>query len=252
MKTSFNLEKFKTYLVPVVSLVAVVVLVPLVVMPQLDQIAADSKIINKNGERLKTLEKKAKDLEAQSQNQDELNSKLQIAEKALPVNKAIAPLILGVQQIAINNSLAVNKVKLQPGKVATGSAEKLTPAATTATSEDLNFKSTDSEIIFEMGLHGSFESLQGFLQVLEKGRRLLIFKSFQSQTVGDGNYNVQIFLVAPFSPLPQLTKDQIASELPQISDKDEELLEKLSSAGFGDVTTTTITPGPTGVANPFQ
>nr|QBM01826.1 hypothetical protein [uncultured archaeon] len=253
MSKGLNFGVVKTYTVPFLSLVSVLALVPLVIMPQLSQIAADSRVINQNRTRLDSLEKKATDLESQSRNQDDLNSKLATAEKILPISKAIAPLVLGVQQIAINNSLGVNKIKLQPGKVATNSAlPKKEALPTESTNNDnLDFKSSDSLVVFEMSLSGSFNSLQSFLKVLETGRRLLIFKNFQSQILAENTYNVQIFLAAPYSPLPLIAEDQIATPLPEISEKDEELLTRLGSDFFKDVTTTNINPGPTGTANPF-
>jgi hypothetical protein len=256
MKIDLYADNLKTYTVPFASLIAVLALIPLVIIPQLNMIAQDSQVINKNRDRLNTIEKKAQVLEQQAQQREVLNSQLETAEKVLPLSQSIAPLVLGVQQIAINNNLTVSKIKLQPGKVATDSAKtQTTPvdgtAVQTQTQNDISLQQTSTAIIFEMNVDGNLGSLQSFLQVLEKGRRLLIFKNFKAEVFGANNYHIQIFLAAPYSPLPKISQDQVASELPIISKADDELLEKIGSGLLRDITTSNIAPGPRGVSSPF-
>ncbi len=258
MKFNFASDLIKIYLIPISSFLFVVLLVPLVIVPQLNQIAADSKVINNNQNRLTVVETKAKSLENLSANSDELNKKLAAAEKILPVNKAIAPLVLGVQQIAINNGLQVNTIKLQPGKVATSSAAAngsvTTPNSSISTPvTSVALTSTDTEVVFKMEVAGTSDSVQSFLKVLEKGQRLLLLKSFTLQADKGNAYNISIIFSAPYSPLPKITADQLAKSLPVISESDNELLERLSSLLSNNVTSTVFESGPVGVTgDPFH
>src|SRR3989344_2813649 len=104
MKTN-NFVQIKKYFVPVVSIIAVFVMIPVFIMPQLNRIAEASKIINKNQARLDTIEKKAGDLEKLSKQRDSLDKNIKIIEQALPVDKSVAPLVSGIQQLAITSGL---------------------------------------------------------------------------------------------------------------------------------------------------
>ncbi len=257
MKNAFGSALLKNYSLPLLSFIVVIGLIPLVIIPQLNQIAADSKVVNKNAAKLSQVKAKADELEKLANNQDELNSKLKNAEKILPVSKAIAPLMLGIQQIAINNNLQVSTIKLQPGKVATTSAgvglkTQITSTNNSANQQLQNFNTSSTDVVFQMQMTGTTTSLQNFLSVLEKGRRLLILKQFEVQQTKDGAYTVEVFFSAPFSPLPKISDDQIVNALPSISDSDNQLLEKLSSLLSNEVTTTDISPGEVGTQNPFR
>lgn len=256
MNASF--ERFKDYLIPLLCIGVVIILIPLVIMPQLQQIAASSKVISSNKNRLSAIEQKAGDLEELNKSKAEIQSKLNIAESALPINKNIAQLVLGVQQIAINSGLKVTTLKIQPGKTATASASPksnsvpapATPVNNTAPNQIIAAK---ENMLFEINLTGSLVSFEGFLKSLETAKRVLTLSEFKTVSATSGaDFNFDVFISAPFGQLPKLSSDQIAEALPKLSESNTKLLNSLQSESFKDVTSSPITPGPTGVPNPFQ
>ncbi len=254
-----SLEQLKSYIVPVFSIIAVLVMIPVFIMPQLNQIADASKVINKNQARLDTIEKKAKDLEKLSQKKDTLDQKINIIEQALPVDKSIAPLVSGIQQLAINSGLSVKSFKIQPGKTATESAKAASPTQSTPKTTSAKQKTetavttaASKNLIFQMSLQGGTKAFGSFLTALEKAKRILVLEEFKSQSTDGVSFTFDIFLQAPYAPLPKLSEDQVGESLPTLTVQNENLIEDLNSSEFQDVTESQINPGPTGVVDPFQ
>lgn len=253
-----SFEQLKSYFIPVLSIVAVLVMIPVFIMPQLNQIADASKVINKNQARLDTIEKKAKDLEKLSREKDTLDQKINIIEQALPVDKSIAPLVSGIQQLAINSGLSVKSFKIQPGKTATESAKAATPTQTTPKTTSAKQKTepavtpASKNLIFQMSLQGGTKAFGSFLTALEKAKRILVLEEFKSQSTDGVSFTFDIFLQAPYAPLPKLSEDQVGEPLPTLTVQNENLIEDLNSSEFQDVTESQINPGPTGVVDPFQ
>ncbi len=256
MKTS-SFEKIKNYLVPVLSMIAVVVMIPIFIMPQLNKIAEASKILNKNQKRLDLIEKKATDLEKLSEKKDSLEQKIEIIEQALPVDKSVAPLVSGIQQLAITSGLSVESFKIVPGKTATDSAKPVsnTQAAAPSTGAGAVQKvapsSTEKNLIFQITLVGGTKPYKTFLSTLEKAKRILVLDEFQSTSDDGALFKFVVFLQAPYAPLPKISSDQVGEPLPSLSEANEKLIKALDSPEFQDVTQSQITPGPTGVVNPF-
>lgn len=257
MNKSF--DKIKEYFIPVLSIAVVVILFPLLIMPQLNKIAQASKVINANKNRLTAIENKAKALEKQSEDKANINQKLGVAESVLPITKDVARLVLGVQQLAISSGLKVTALKIQPGKTATSSATpatigntKTTPSETAAQPTTVQPKTAQTSLDFEIGLSGSFPVFEGFLKSLESAKRILTLSSFKSvpSTTGSG-FNFDVFITAPYGQLPELSSDQIAQELPVLTAQNQKLLDALQSESFKDINSTQLQPGPTGVPNPF-
>lgn len=255
MKNNY-LDKFKSYLVPVGSILAVLVMVPVFIMPQLTKIADASKVINKNQTRLDSIEKKATALEKLSKNQDSLEEKIAVIEKALPIDKSVAPLVSGIQQLAIESGLSVKSFKIQPGRTATESAK---PAATSGQSGSLESQTSGqtsivsgTNLVFQISLEGGTDAFKAFLATIEKAKRILVLEEFKSQSNDGKKFTFDIYLQAPYAPLPKLSDDQVGEPLPSLTVQNENLIEDLNSSVFQDVTQSQINPGPTGVVNPFE
>lgn len=256
-------DKIKEYLIPVFSIIVVIALIPLVIMPQLNNITSSNKVINDNKDRLTSLTKKASELDKLSQNKDDLQKKLEIAESAMPITKDVAHLILGVQQVAIGAGLQVTDLKIQPGKTATASATiKSTPANQTTTqptapvTTSSTTSSTADNLVFEMNLNGNLASFQTFMKSLETAKRILSlnqFKASPNSSDRSGNtFAFDVFINAPFSQLPTIASDQISQELPTLTSADQKLLDYLDSNSVVPVTQTPIPEVPTGVTDPFK
>lgn len=254
MKTN-NFEQVKKYLVPVFSIIAVFVMIPVFIMPQLTRISDASKIINKNQKRLDAIEKKALDLEKLSKQKDSLDKKIEIIEQALPVDKSVAPLVSGIQQLAITSGLVVGSFKIVPGKTATEAAKPVSNTQASvknaATDQTQQKTSSSKNLIFQITLLGGTKQFKTFLTTLEKAKRILVLDEFKSQSSDGTLFKFDIFLSAPYAPLPKISKDQVSEPLPLLTTQNEKLLDALNSSEFQDVTQSQITPGPTGVVDPF-
>lgn len=251
-----SLNQLQLYLVPVASLIVVVALIPLVIMPQLDRIASASKTIGENRTRLEKVKAKADALEDLAENKDDLEADLNFIETVLPVEKAIAPLIFGVQQIARDQGLAVTKIRLAPGKTATASAtpqsdDRLQQTQNNQSSNGEVFSSKDS-LVFELTLSGDINAFKNYLSTLEKAKRILFLNKFEAEE-SQGEYKVTFFINAPYGRLPSGASDRLAQELKKLSPNNEKLLEDLKSEIFQDVTDVQIPEVPTGTEpNPFR
>lgn len=252
MKANNLLNKLSSYVVPVISLLVVVILVPVVIMPQLKNIAASSKVLNENEGRLDKIESKANKLEELAKNKAQIEENLKFVETVLPINKEVAALVLGIQALAHNSGLAVSSFKIQPGKVATESAKKTTEGETKiAANTPASPTSTKDNLVFNMGLAGELKSLRAFLAALESGKRVITLSQVKSTGGSGANFNFDLFLNAPFSALPTLSADQIGSPLAELTAQNLKLLEDLQTPIFSDITKGTIVPVPTGLTNPF-
>src|SRR3990167_11314451 len=90
-----NLSPIRLYIVPVLVVLSIILLVPLVLMPQLDQIKEKNIEVKKGQERLDVLNTKLESLAAIDE--DEESIKLIEAEQVVPSGKDLAALVVGVR-----------------------------------------------------------------------------------------------------------------------------------------------------------
>lgn len=249
-------SSLKTYVIPLVSIVVVIFLVPGVILPQIKKIQENYRVVTKDKDRLKALETKAAALEDLAQAQESLNENLATAESALPIQKDVARLLRGVQNLAVAAGLEVSKVEIKPGKTATDSASTKEAAAPTNQTAS-NTKSTPvaaskTELIFNLGMRGNLTSLQSFLKSIEATKRLLILSSFKSTSEAGVDFNIDVLINAPFGPLPKIAQDQLSQAVATLSQNNKKLLKDLESSAFRNVTNENLPTGPTGVIDPFK
>ncbi len=250
-----NFSKFQTYLIPLVSIILVIFLVPAVILPQFKKIKENYLVVSQNKDRLATLEIKAEALKKLASAQESLDKNLAIAESALPIEKDVARLVRGVQNLATTNGLEVSKVEIKPGKTATVAANPTggtTANSTNQTSAPVTAAVSKSELLFELNMKGNIGSFQSFLKSIEGTKRLLLLSSFKSTSETGDSYNFTVVISAPFGPLPQLSQDQLASAISELSANNQKLLQDLESTVFKDVTNEPLPSGPTGTADPFR
>lgn len=251
MKTKFKLENLTTYAIPVLSFLVVIILIPSVIMPQLNSIVDSSKILNKNKGRLDQLKSKASKLADLSTQKNDIENNLKFVETVLPINKEVAALVLGIQDLARNSGLAVATFKIQPGKTATDSASTAKTSTAQPQAAVSTPISTKDNLVFNLGLSGDMKSLRTFLAALETGKRVLTLSQVKSTNNGGPIYNFDLFLNAPFGTLPQLTADQASNPLAELTSKNKKLLDDLRTPIFSDITGVQVAPGPTGPTDPF-
>lgn len=248
-----DLEQIKNYLVPGLVFIVVLAMIPIFILPTLNRIAEASKTINQNQTRLNGVKQKASDLEELKGKESDLREKLTIAESALPIDKSVAPLVLGVKDLAVEKGLSVKSFKIQPGKTATESAKKAIGGPTgTSNTTGIPKLTSQAGFIFQMVLIGKTADFKSFVAALESAKRLLLVQEFKGISSDGANYEIEVFINAPFSPLPEISEDQEAAALPKLTAANEKLLEDLKSSIFTDRTAKTIEPGSTGVTDPFK
>jgi len=235
----------KSYFVPILVLITIIALIPLALGPIVVNLKIKNEQYQEKRGQLSQLNKKIEDLE--EIDADKENFELQEAEKAVPSRKELAPLVIGVGNLAGKNNLLVSEMKLTPGKVATDSAaaaEKSTKPTEVATD-----KEKKDELSFKVALVGSLENLKKFLADLEEAKQLLGISSIQGKLQTDGSFRFELGVSAPFKGIVS-GGDAIAKPVPKLSDSLENTLKQILK--FTSYTNVSVPSVPTGVDNPFQ
>ena len=244
-----NLSPFKVYIVPVLVLLTIILLVPLVLMPQLNRIKDKSLEVEEGNERLEALNSKIEALDSIDENDESL--KLIEMNKIVPGGKELAKLVVGMRNLAAQSGLKVAEMKFEPGKVVTSSA---TASATKrekaqiASDNKLKEEEQKDKVIFTLSVKGALSKVNKFLTKIEKAQRLLgvrkieIFKDIKV-------YKIDFEIFAPFTEREK-KGDVVASPLPTLTSIHLKVYEFVSK--FKNLTNISIPLVPKGVTNPFK
>ncbi|OGY29581.1 MAG: hypothetical protein A3F35_02790 [Candidatus Woykebacteria bacterium RIFCSPHIGHO2_12_FULL_45_10] len=255
---NLNRENLLGFVVPVLCFVVIVGLVPLIIMPQLDRIAAASKVVREKETRLNRLKTKLDLLN--KIDEEALNEKVANAEITLPSGKSLAPLVEGIKKLSSDSNLILNSMKLKPGKIATDSAKKATgqaaekanPPGSEAANSDANLPNSRFDLLFAVELKGNFESFQKFLSLVEKTKRLLIVVSFTATSTNNDS-SFSLIMNAPYRNVHKDSSDTVAEDLAPETDETKEIYNRLNE---DFIEYTKPVPGEscqscTGTTNPF-
>ena len=202
----------KSYFGPILVVVALVILVPLIIIPQVGRILDLRAKVAAESDKLKKLTEKADKLGGI--NQQDLRSKLGTLEKALPSDKDISGLIVGIERIAAESGVAIKSSQLAPGEVSTTSAALSSP----------------SETELQVTVAGDFGRVSTFLSRLNNSARVLGIReiTLTSATQAGGQLSVTIKTTAFFLPLAEV-KWQVTDALPEITSADEAIISKIAA-----------------------
>lgn len=234
-----DLSKLKTFVVPALILVTIILIVPFAFIPLLNNVKETNENLKAEQERLDKLSTKLEVLDSLDEN--DINDKLSISEQVLPVGKSLASLVVGIQNLAVGSKLSVEGITLSPGGVATNSAD------TNSTADD-----SENSLVLELDLSGKISSVQEFLSKLQVAKRL-VFADEATLTSEDETkeYKIKFFLKTPFRPVPKSGADAVSEALPILSEANLKTLELVE--GFTNVTNISITEVKTGVVkDPFS
>lgn len=240
MKISqIDVSKLKTFVVPVLILVTIVLMVPFAFIPLLNNVKDTNNSLKSEQESLDRLATKLEVLNSLDEN--DISDKLSISEQVLPVGKSLASLVVGIQNLAVGSKLTVEGITLNPGGVATNSAS--------AATED---KDKENNLVLELTLTGKISSVQKFLSKLQTGKRLVFADETTLTSDNENNeYKVKFFLKTPFRPVAKVGSDVFSDSLPLLTEDNLKTLELVG--GFTNVTNISITEVKTGVVNdPFS
>lgn len=245
--SNFNFQKFTEYVVPALTFVVLIALIPLVIMPQLGRIAQANSTLKSKTARLDTLNKKFQVL--QSLDSADIEGKLQNVEIALPSGKGLAPMIEAIKKLSANANLVVNAIKLNPGKIASNSA---TPAALHPNQPAPTTKLKSSlEVAVE--LSGKTVDFEKFLSLVEKAKRIVIVESLIITKNPGKPDNFSLTLGVPFQPISTDSSDILAQPVPELSGADQQLYDTLMTqfSEYSSAITAGSCQNGCGVKNPF-
>ncbi len=244
------------FLVPALTFVVIIALVPLAIKPQLDKIVETNKELKIKNARYDQLKKKLNALE--SIDEIGLDEKVTKVEVALPSGKGLAPLVEGIKKLAGESRMILGSIKLKPGKIATISAEPasrqhVSSQTKPSSARTVTLPNSRFDLVFQVELKGKFADFQKFLDLVERTKRLLLVVDFSAATAADGANTFTLIMNAPFRTLPRNFEDVAAEDLPLETEEGQQLLEILER---DFVEYTREVPGAnckncTGVKNPF-
>lgn len=253
----------KTYLVPILALVVIILIVPLVILPQLSRIRDKNIEVKKSRERLEKLIQK-RDALAEIDEEDESQKRFEV-EKSVPGDKKLAPLIIGIRNLAGTAGLRILEMNFKPGKVATESAAVAETKTKDKTKASVATGEEKDRLTFTVKLEDSLDTaldkIKILLTSLEKTKRLLGVSSISTARKLEGKtYTFDLEISTPVKQVKSCTDtagsgkasscpDIVAEPLPSLSEDNKKMLDFL--AKLEDNTNIIVLPGPTCLADPF-
>lgn len=221
-------QKYKLIIFPVLVSVSSVILIVLVIYPQLAKLISNNEMYNTINERSKFLEVKA--VELNSLDETDLQNKLNLSLAALPPSKDYTEVISILQ--SLTNKTGFNIISLQFGQSADSKGDK-------------------SNFAVKLDIVGPKVTLDALLDNIEKSYRPMRVSGMELTTNSGGSavVNVALAINVYFAQLPS-SIGSIDAPLPQLSQKDQELITSLSSSV--NVPTTPNVEISRGKVDPFE
>lgn len=218
-------ESLKIYLFPSFSLLVILLLFSFVVKGKILEIFKIRGEIRSQRERLSRLIEKQTALAALDETT--LKEEFLLANEAIPSKRDVAGFLAQVERIALESGLLVEGVSLEGGGIATESAEEQETSARKK-GEDM-FRS-------RVAIKGEVERIRDFLSKLLKSRRVVEVNKVQltapfSQTATPSAMTAILTVDVFFKLLPE-TMGAAEAPLPQITQKEKEVYEQISSFPF--------------------
>lgn len=226
------IKKYKDLIYPVAVGVGSLILIVFVITPQLKGILEGRQTIQQTRDRINILEVKAVELE--DLNEAELSTNLSLALYALPTDKDFNAIIGVFKELAASSGMSL--VSLHSNSL------------------------TDAEqgFVVKAEVVGPTPLLGQFLEIIEKSPRIMRMRLIDASTTGGANLaSASVSVTVYFAAAPS-SLGAAEAVLPELTDKDQQILAGLSKT-IGTVTTTaTSAPAaptifkPEGKANPFE
>ncbi len=217
------ISQYKLFIYPLVVVVASVVLIVFLILPQLKGLFLGQGNLNEAQGRLNVLSVKATELE--SLNANDLSQKLEVALAALPTDKDFSALIGIFKGLAGSSGMNLTSLHLGGGVDQDGFTVK-------------------ADMI------GSATSLGNLLSSIETSPRVMRVQSMETTSSGLGNtIFTTLTVLVYFSPSPK-TLGSVDSALPNLSDDDQHVLATLARTNVGAINQPTSLPS--GKSNPFE
>ena len=222
-------QRYKIFIFPGVVTLSSLFLIVFAIYPQTSKLIANQKTQGELVNKSQFLETKAQDLE--NYDEGDLSRKVDFALNSYPSEKDFGNTIGLLQTVTAQSGFNIVSLVLDSG----GSS---------------NLASIQSFQV-KVELTGTKALLAVLLQNLEGSNRLMRVSSVEISATSDSQkIDAAIVISVLYSPIPS-SFGTIDSPLPQLSQKDEELITKL--ARVGSVSQPSIgATGPRGKINPFE
>ena len=221
-------KKYELFVIPFITALLIVLMVVLVIVPNVFQYIETEKKLSEAKVKVDFFKQKKVNLQAidKTQYTTGINRSLAILPDDKDTPAAISQLyyVLGLTNMQVQNIAFSEGGEDKTGK---------------------NFK-------ISLELNGTFSELTNFILKLKETPRIMRINSLEvSSPSGSTSLFASFILSAYYEPLPKeiSTVDQ---PLAQITDKDLEVLGKLSNTAFPVTTENTNFSGPKGKDNPFE
>lgn len=221
---------YRLYIFPAIVAFSSLILIVFVIFPQIIVLISNQKDEGKLRNRSKVLEVKAQTLE--SYNAQDISNKLNYALSSYPDGKDFGNVVGLIQNISSQSGFSATSISI---------------------GTSVNKLPNTQSYSLKLDISGPKSLFYILLSNIEKSSRLMRVSNIEVTNFQDKQtVNASLSLDILFAPLPN-NSGNTDSPLPEISQKDQELLAKLASNAVSSIpsATNTILP-PRGKANPFE
>lgn len=221
-------KRYRIYLYPILVIVAGLILIGLVILPQTLRLISNNKVEDELTNRFKSLEVKADELKNVSL--QDLSTEVSTALNAFPSEKDYGNAIGILQNVTVQNGFTILGLVLND-------------------SSEGNSKIGQNYII-RIEILGQRSKLRTLLDQIETSQRIMKLQSMDITTGRDSDtINATLAINIYYSPIPK-SFGSIDAPLPKLSQEEEALLQELSRSSVGLGTGSLYTPN--GKSNPFE
>ncbi len=222
---------YRMFIFPAIVALSSLILIIFVILPQLMALLTNQKNVSDLLVRSKSLEVKAATLE--TYDSSDLARKLEYALSSLPEDKDFATVLGLIQNLAIQSGFSVTSISL-------GSSS----SAKVANAQSYSIK---LDVVGAKSLLGVlFSNLEGSIRLMKVSN--IEFTNAPNQQAVNSSITLDIL----YLPLPT-NFGNVDSSLPEVTDRDEKLIERLAkntAPAFSQPTYVSLPPR--GRANPFE
>lgn len=224
-------QKYKLYIFPLVIILSSLILIVFVVYPQTARLITNQRSQGDFINRAKLLEVKAQTLS--SLDPEDLDRKVGYVHASFPTDKDFTTGIGILQNLVIQSGFSVDSILLESEFASKGKTQSY---------------GLKIEVLGPMTL------LPGLLSKIESSPRLMKVSSIETGFGKDPQKlsNISLNIDMLYSSAPS-EFGSVDSPLPDLSEKDEEVIAKLARSGSSILPSSPITTlGPRGKPNPFE
>lgn len=220
---------FRIYIFPAVVLISALILIIFVIYPQTVKLIQNQNVHNNLEEKTKFLEAKASSLN--SLDEDELVQKVGYVLAAFPTDRDFGNIVSLLQAITKENNFNISTLSVNTSSESLGGNQKYGIKL-----DGIGFKS----------------SLPRLISAIESSVRIMKVRSMEiSPSAGSDIVSAILGIEVFYSPPPQ-TFGGPDSPLPEISQRDEELIETIATFITKPAAEEVGSFGPRGKSNPFE